>query len=410
MVYKRGKKYYYEFELYGKRYKKSTRCKNERDAQTIEANARLEVINAKAGIKTAKAPAPTLIAYSKTFLEWVNTDRDSAATRQFYQGCMSRILQCPGMAEKSLEEIDEPVVEAFKTWALQQTTRTGKTLSKARVNRLLETLKKALRYARDMLRLIDRVPIIKMFQGERSRDYVFTEEDFKVWIAACPEPLKSASLLARYTGICLGEMVALQKDSIKLLAEPSAGGFYGSMVIRHGLKRDCRKRTIKLSREMRDVLCKLSRTSECNYVFSSTRDPREPLNKACLSHQMRLMKKRGAFHKDAGLHTLRHTFLTEMGRLTDAFTLQKIAGHNCITTTMRYVHPQEDAIDSAFSKLNGSRAQTAEIVISEADVERLVDGQSISFSIPGNVKEVRLKSTQKPTLDSSMPNAVAATA
>jgi len=40
---------------------------------------------------------------------------------------------------------------------------------------------------------------------------------------------------------------------------------------------------------------------------------------------------------DAGIHTLRHTFLTEGG--TDAFTLQYIAGHDNIKRTMRYMQP-----------------------------------------------------------------------
>ena len=33
-------------------------------------------------------------------------------------------------------------------------------------------------------------------------------------------------------------------------------------------------------------------------------------------------------------------FLTEAGEYTDAFTLQYIAGHDTIKTTMRYVHPR----------------------------------------------------------------------
>jgi hypothetical protein len=37
-----------------------------------------------------------------------------------------------------------------------------------------------------------------------------------------------------------------------------------------------------------------------------------------------------------------------MGRKTDSFTLQRIAGHARITTTSRYVHPQQDAITDAF--------------------------------------------------------------
>ena len=49
-------------------------------------------------------------------------------------------------------------------------------------------------------------------------------------------------------------------------------------------------------------------------------------------------------HADAGLHALRHTFLTEAGEYTDPFTLQYVAGHDTIKTTMRYVHPREETV------------------------------------------------------------------
>jgi hypothetical protein len=39
-----------------------------------------------------------------------------------------------------------------------------------------------------------------------------------------------------------------------------------------------------------------------------------------------------------GVHN-RNTFLTEAGEYTDPFTLQYVAGHDNIKTTMRYVHP-----------------------------------------------------------------------
>jgi integrase len=46
----------------------------------------------------------------------------------------------------------------------------------------------------------------------------------------------------------------------------------------------------------------------------------------------------------AGLHAMRHTFLTEAGEYTDPFTLQSVVGHDNIKTTMRYVHPREAAV------------------------------------------------------------------
>jgi len=53
----------------------------------------------------------------------------------------------------------------------------------------------------------------------------------------------------------------------------------------------------------------------------------------------------------AGLHALRHTFLTEAGEYTDPFTLQYVAGHDNIKTTMRYVHTQANAVQKLFVRL-----------------------------------------------------------
>ena len=41
---------------------------------------------------------------------------------------------------------------------------------------------------------------------------------------------------------------------------------------------------------------------------------------------------------------MRHTFLTEAGEYADPFTLQYVAGHDNIKTTMRYVHPRKPAV------------------------------------------------------------------
>jgi integrase len=48
---------------------------------------------------------------------------------------------------------------------------------------------------------------------------------------------------------------------------------------------------------------------------------------------------------DAGLHALRHTFLTHAGKLTqNVKALQLLAGHAQVTTTMKYIHPHESDI------------------------------------------------------------------
>jgi len=54
------------------------------------------------------------------------------------------------------------------------------------------------------------------------------------------------------------------------------------------------------------------------------------------------------------LYSLRHTFLTRLGESgCDAWTLARIAGHSSISMSSRYVHPSDDAVLAAMSRLGG---------------------------------------------------------
>lgn len=54
------------------------------------------------------------------------------------------------------------------------------------------------------------------------------------------------------------------------------------------------------------------------------------------------------------LYSLRHTFLTRLGQSgCDVWTLARVAGHSSVSVSSRYVHPSEDAVLSAMSRLSG---------------------------------------------------------
>jgi hypothetical protein len=54
------------------------------------------------------------------------------------------------------------------------------------------------------------------------------------------------------------------------------------------------------------------------------------------------------------LYSLRHTFLTRLGESgCDAWTLARVAGHSSVAISSRYVHPSEDAVLAAISRLSG---------------------------------------------------------
>ena len=106
-----------------------------------------------------------------------------------------------------------------------------------------------------------------------------------------------------------------------------------------------------IDQEMKGVLERLVKGSKCEYVFTSPQDPTKPLGPWVLEEQIGQVRKKIKTHPDAGLHAIRHTFLTEAGEHTDPFTLQYVAGHDNIKTTMRYVHPREAAVHKLFERL-----------------------------------------------------------
>jgi site-specific recombinase XerD len=69
-----------------------------------------------------------------------------------------------------------------------------------------------------------------------------------------------------------------------------------------------------------------------------------------------------SFHPDAGLHALRHTFLTEAGRHTqNVKALQQLAGHSRIATTQKYLHPGQDDMDGIVGAMQQKRASQSEV-------------------------------------------------
>jgi len=344
--------YYFDFDLGGTTYVRSTRLRNERQALDYAAAYRLKLIRQEVGIVPEEKPrVPTFQEFQLQFDAWIDTQHaGKPGTIKFYKSNYRKLLEFEPMRDLALDRIDEAVIERFKFWALRKVGRTT-------VNRYLATLRKGLRYAWRKLKIIDKAPVIEQYQNERQVEYVFDAHTYQLWIDNAEEPLRSASILARNSGITRVEMLNLEKDCVILRDELDEDGNWGDLVIKRGLKRRARKRVLKINQESKFVLENLIAQSQCRHVFSQPKHSDQKLQPWVLESQMERLREKLTRDKikldpDAGLHTLRHTFLTEAGEHTDAFTLQYIAGHDTIKTTMRYVHPRAESVSRAFGRLN----------------------------------------------------------
>ncbi len=77
-----------------------------------------------------------------------------------------------------------------------------------------------------------------------------------------------------------------------------------------------------------------------------------------------LKKQHAAALKASGvppfvLYTFRHTCITRWAKCMDPFTLHVLAGHTDMNTTKRYVHPSDDDIREAMSRVDGHVAAAA---------------------------------------------------
>jgi integrase len=355
MIYKRGKLWWFGFVFNGQHIQKSTRQRNAQVARDAEAAERMRLIKGELGIdRKVKAHCPTLNDYKKTFMEWVRSDIDSKRTQEFYETCYDRLLEFRELGKARLSEIDEPMIERFKQ--SQKATKTTQ-------NRYLATLRKALRYACRKLKVIDKTPVIELYRHdkdntvERECEYVYSAGDYQAWLGAAREPMRSASILAHDAGICRGELLALEWDCVNLNNAADANGFWGSVEIRRGLKRKDRRRDLPITENMAAVFLSLKAQSKCQHVFTSLQDREQPLSVNTLADQHRTIMETCSFHPDAGLHALRHTFLTEAGRHTqNVKALQRLAGHSRIQTTMRYVHPDQSDVLGIASAVQQARA------------------------------------------------------
>ena len=178
---------------------------------------------------------------------------------------------------------------------------------------------------------VENIPIQKK---KRKLPEVFTvEEVFRIIHCADNIKHKTILMLAYSSGLRVGELVNLKasdisRDSMRLKVRDAKGG---------------RDRYTLLSEICLIQLEQYWKTYRpYNWLFCG-RIPGTQMSIRAVQHAYQRAKNKAGITKQCGIHTLRHSFATHMIETgSGVFQLQKFLGHRHLTTTLVYVHLNEE--------------------------------------------------------------------
>jgi integrase len=361
-IYKRGKVYWYKFVWRGELIRESTKQGNDKVARQIEAAHRTSLAKGEVGIREKKK-APTLVVFCETRFEpWAKATTSTKTWRDFYRVGLLAIKSYAPLSSLPLNEVTSAEIAAFASH------RQGDGLKIASINASLRILRRVLRMAVEW-GVIENMPKVRLLPGENHREHVVTPEEEARYLAAASKLLADVATVLIDTGLRPEECNRLVWESITW-----ENGRHGTLLVTHG-KTKAARRLLPMTPRVRKVLetrwDAAGRPSE-GFVWVAPTASGHIEPSSLKKQHAKALRLSGV--RPFVLYSLRHTFLTRLGASgCDVWTLARIAGHSSIAISARYVHPSEDAVLDAMTRLGGhSYGHTAEFPLSHTDKDGAV--------------------------------------
>jgi integrase len=352
MIYKRGKFYWYKFVWDGKLVRESTKQGNDKVARQMESAHRTSLAKGEVGIREKKA-VPTLREFCSQRVEpWARGRFETACHKNWtwYRTGIRALSGYKPLANVQLDQITGELASGFAAHRLRQ----GMQVSTA--NNSLRVLRRILNLSVEW-NVLSSAPKVKVISGERRRERVITPEEEARYLAAAPEPLASIASLLADSGMRPEECFRLCWENVTWI-----NGRNGVLLVTRG-KTAAARRILPMTPRVRNILEArweaANRPTEGWVWPAPTRsghvEPsslRKQHTRAFETISEQSAKNNLKPVRPFVLYSLRHTFLTRLGESgCDAWTLARIAGHSSISISNRYVHPSDDAVLAAISRL-----------------------------------------------------------
>jgi integrase len=357
MIYKRGEVYWYKFMWQGKLIRESSKQGNDRVARNMESAHRTSLAKGEVGLRDKKA-SPTLAQFIENRFEpWAKARFEKASPKtwlDWYRVGLRAIKGYKPLADSKLDEITSETLADFAAH------RQAKKLQVSTVNSSLRVARRVLRLAVEW-GASESSPKVKLLSGERHRERVVTPHEEAKYLNVAPEPVASIAAVLCDTGLRPEECFRLQWEAITW-----TNGRHGTLLVTHG-KTASARRVLPMTPRVRGILEArweaAGKPAEGWVWVAQTHSGHIESSSLKKQHAkaFKTLEEAAATNKEKAirpfvLYSLRHTFLTRLGESgCDAWTLARIAGHSNVSMSSRYVHPSEDAVLTAMSRLGGHK-------------------------------------------------------
>jgi integrase len=364
VIYKRGKKYWYQFQVNGQRIRASAKTANKHVALQVEAEKRLAF---QANSAENRRQGNFEDAFTE-FIAW-SALHVKPKTRQRYQVSGSRLKKHFG--RKTLDSIRTTDVEDFKSLRLGECSVAG-------TNRDLAALRTFWNWCGRMDYRVGSCRVKLLPEGPGKMRIVSYDEE-RAYLGQADDLLRDVATMIVETGMRPGELFAVQREDVNLEAR--------YIYIPAG-KTHFARRTIPLTDRALEAIERRLPSPARNGAVGGESDrnllfPGKAIAQVVMRRHKALCKRLGL---NVRLYDFRHTYGTRMAMAgVDLMTLRELMGHSSITITQRYCHPTPEHKRRAVAQLenyNSHKKATLEEVKEETADRNVLMAERGGFEPP----------------------------
>jgi len=263
----------------------------------------------------------------------------SPRTISCYVRAVARFAQHFG---RSPEDLDSEHTRQYQLHLLQQR------VSWCRFNQAVSALRFLYRVT---LQRPDVVFLIPYGKKPKTLPAVLSPDEVRRLLDAVSAPRDRLLLQTAYScGLRISELVRLQVGDIDSQR----------MVLHVRQAKGQKDRLVPLSRVLLEQLRAYWREYQPRLWLFPGQDHRAPMSTGQVQRVCRNAVRASGISKKASMHTLRHSFATHLlENGANLITLQKLLGHNQLSTTARYIHVQQDPLLRTINPLDTLPASPA---------------------------------------------------